>query len=138
MDRPEHLVFSRNPDALEGLKVIFPEYLSTVVAEDWLETPGNLMLTDGEGNFAMFDKNAMDGIHTGHYFFQARGREAIRLGKRMIKFFFDNTDAKAIRGLTPLVNQKARWMSRQLGFEGHGVEQTSVGPCELFILVRDN
>lgn len=104
--------------------------------EEWLSHPLNLALSDGDGNVSLFELGS-DGIYTGHYFFIVRGKAAKRVATEMLAFFFDNTDAKAIRGLTPLTNLGARWMSRQIGFKGHGVVQTDNGPCELFIITKE-
>lgn len=103
--------------------------------DTWLLIPENLMITDGKGNVSLFELGS-DGIYTGHYFFVVRGKAALSLAREMVTFFFDNTEAKAIRGLTPLQKLGARWMSRQLGFKGHGVVNTENGPCELFILTK--
>lgn len=84
----------------------------------------------------MFEKSS-DGIYTGHYFFVVRGKAALKLAKGMLNFFFENTNEKVLRGLTPLTNLAARWMSRQLGFKGHGVVHTASGPCELFIITKE-
>lgn len=110
------------------------EYLLGFDPVSWLATEGNLAITDGE-NWALFDKQP-DGVYTGHYFFVVRGKAARQLGKEMLAFFFENTDVQALRGMTPLENLGARWMSRQLGFKGYGVIETMRGPCELFILTR--
>lgn len=93
------------------------------------------MITDGE-NVAMFELSS-DGIYTGHYFFTARGKTAIKVGKEMVAYFFSHTKARTIRGLTPIGNLGARWMSRQLGFKGYGVVCSGYGPCELFILMKE-
>ena len=114
-------------------------YLDTLLGFDpvtWLCQEGNLALTDGDGNWALFEKSE-DGIYTGHYFFVVRGRAAKKLALQMLAFFFEETGIKTLRGLTPLANLGARWMSRQIGFKGHGVIQTVNGPCELFILTKE-
>lgn len=102
----------------------------------WLEDQNNLAFTDEKGNVSLFEKGS-DGIHTGHYFFVVRGKAALVLAREMLDHFFEESGAKAIRGLTPLTNLGARWMSRQLGFKGHGVVHTASGPCELFIKTKE-
>lgn len=104
--------------------------------DEWLANGFNLALTDGGGNIALFELSA-DGIYTGHYFFVVRGKAAKKLAIEMLTYFFDTTDAKVLRGLTPLTNLGARWMSRQIGFKGLGIIQTDNGPCELFILMKE-
>lgn len=103
---------------------------------EWLSRPENIAITDGCGNWSLFELSS-DGIYTGHYFFVVRGKVAKKLALEMLDFFFDNTGVKVLRGLTPLQKLGARWMSRQLGFKGYGVVQTANGPCELFILTKE-
>lgn len=105
--------------------------------DEWLRTTENICLSDGKGNVSLFEKGS-DGIYTGHYFFVIRGKAARTLASEMLDVFFAETDARILRGLTPLTKLGARWMSRQLGFEGHGVVQTGNGPCELFIKTRND
>jgi hypothetical protein len=102
----------------------------------WLENHDNVALTDEKGNVSLFEKGS-DGVYTGHYFFVVRGKAALVLAREMLDVFFEESGAKAIRGLTPLTNLGARWMSRQLGFKGYGVVHTLTGPCELFILTKE-
>lgn len=105
--------------------------------ENWLANSNNIALTDGLKNFSLFEFE-LDGIYTGHYFFgNARGREALAIAKEMVREAFSNHPIKVIRGLTPLEKLGARWLSRQTGFTSHGVVQTTTGPCELFILSKD-
>lgn len=103
--------------------------------EEWLDKPDNIAVTDGEDDYGLFELG-LDEVYTGHYFFVRRGKAAKILAREMLEFFFNTTNAKAVRGLTPLGKIGARWMSRQLGFKSYGVIQTIAGPCELFILTR--
>lgn len=104
---------------------------------EWLSIPDNLALTDDSGNWSLFEKGA-DGVYTGHYFFVIRGKAALTLAKEMLDFIDKETDIKVLRGLTPLTKLGARWMSRQLGFNSHGVVHTVNGPCELFIKMKES
>lgn len=104
---------------------------------EWLKDERNIALTDGLGSFSLFEYN-LPGVYTGHWFFQVRGKEAIRLAEQMLsEIFSDAYDVKVIRGLTPLQNLGARWLAKRMGFTGNGVTQTENGPCELFILTKD-
>jgi hypothetical protein len=71
------------------------------------------------------------GVFEGHSFFRARGREALRLGARMLDAIFAS-HAEMIWGLTPEENRAARWFNRQLGFRSLGMMRTPDGLCELF------
>ena len=109
-----------------------------VDVDRWLAADENVALIDTEtGSIAMFEYLSPE-VYTGHYFFshQARGRKAIDLGKAMLWVAFSKF-AKVIRGMTPLQNRAARWMSRQLGFISYGAVSPIEGPCELFMLTRD-
>lgn len=101
----------------------------------WCENPYNVMLVDGDdvalGTFEY------PGVYTGHYFFKSRGKNAIRVAKKMLRYMFEEQGAKVIRGVTKLDNEKARWMNRYLGFDGLGYIETVDGMHELFCLHKD-
>lgn len=104
--------------------------------EGWLEVEENIALTDGKMNFTLFEKSE-DGIYTGHYFFgTARGKEALSVAQEFLNYLFTNYNIGVVRGFTPLEKLGARWLSRKLGFKGYGVVSTLNGPCELFILTK--
>lgn len=105
--------------------------------EKWLANEKNVAIVSEDGSVGMFEYER-PGIYTGHYFFtlQMRGKRAKSLALEMLSEMYDR-GAELIRGLTPLQNLAARWMTRQLGFTSHGVVTTLVGPCEIFIQTRD-
>lgn len=105
--------------------------------QEWLKNDCNVCLTDCLGNLCMFEKVAPS-VFDGHYFFKVRGKNALDLAKKMLNKFVLEFSPKIIKGLTPLEHLGARWMSRQLGFKSYGVVQTPVGPCELFILTKED
>lgn len=100
----------------------------------WMYHGDNIALTDGE-NVSLFGRLS-DGIYTGHYFFVARGKAAVKVSFEMLDYLFKETDIQIIRGLTPLHKLGARWMNRRLGFKGVGAIDTPQGPCELFVLTK--
>ena len=104
----------------------------------WVDNPLNIALTDGEENVAMFEL-ASAGVYSGHYFFHSgtRGKKAIETARTFLDEVFANEGTDAITGLTPVDHKGARWISRQLGFKSYGFTDTSVGPCEIFILTRN-
>lgn len=105
--------------------------------EEWLDSEENVALSDEDGNVALFERE-MPGVVTGHYFFYCRGREAVALSHEVLKEIFTGPyDVKVIRGLTPVENRGAVWMSRHVGFKSYGIVETHVGPCVLFILTKE-
>jgi len=101
--------------------------------EDWVNDLNNIALTDGEGNFCLFEYDE-EGRYYGHYFYKARGKKARDLIRQTIDHLFENYPAKAIQGLTPEEHVAARWMARQVGMKSFGIISTINGRCELFIL----
>ena len=111
-------------------------YLSEIKGRDWreaLEDEENIFLIRGL-NLAIFEKEK-EGVYIGHYFFSKRGKEAKELANEALDEIFKI--AKVVLGLTPINNRSALIMSRWLGFKSHGVIETFNGPCELFILTKE-
>lgn len=105
--------------------------------KQWLGLSLNVALTDGEGNYSLFERYS-EFVVTGHYFFKARGKQALQLAKEMLQeAFTGDYNIKTIRGLTPLEKQGARWLSKNIGFKSYGEVDTKAGPCELFILNKN-
>lgn len=100
--------------------------------EEWLSFDDNIALTDGE-NIVLLEK-ATDQLYTAHYFFVVKGKAAKDKAFEFLDHIFDKTPIAVLRGLTPLSNQPARWMNRQLGFQSCGPVSTPQGHTELFIL----
>lgn len=103
-------------------------------AKEFVENRDNVCLLKG-GDLSLFEK-VSESLYEGHYFFESRGKEALRVAQEMLAYFIQKFEPQAIKGLTPLEHLGARWLSRKLGFKGYGVVQTPVGPCELFILTK--
>lgn len=105
--------------------------------KEWLDSEENVALSDENGNVALFERE-MPGVVTGHYFFYCRGRDAVKLSHEVLKEIFTGPyDVQVIRGLTPVENRGAIWMSRHIGFKSYGTVETHVGPCVLFILTKE-
>lgn len=102
---------------------------------EWIADPDNIALTDGEGNYNLFQYDTV-GVYWAHtYFNTARGREAIKLCKDSLDWAFSvDSPIRVIKGITPLYKQGARWLNRQIGLESHGIIRTKDGVGELFIL----
>lgn len=114
------------------------EYRKDMVNFDpysWIENPLNIALTDDGENYNLLEYE-LPGIYTGHTFYIKRGRAAKAHLHEALRVAFTEFPVEVIRGLTPIKLIGARWMARQGGFKSHGVVQTLVGPCELFILSK--
>lgn len=127
---------SRAAERLQTVADKYPDEFAGVDAKDWLSSVNNLAIEDGLGNWGLFHKQA-DGIYTGHYFFSVKGKAAKALAIQMLEHFFKTTGVSVLRGLTPVDNRAARWMSRQIGFSSLAIIDTDHGPCELFIMIRE-
>lgn len=111
--------------------------IENFVAEDWLLDEDNIALTDGEGNFVLFQAE-LPGVVQGHYFFEkARGKEAVELSRDVLELVFTTYGIQTIFGLTPVHKKGALWLSRHLGFKSYGQVQTPIGLCEKFILTKE-
>jgi hypothetical protein len=85
----------------------------------WLLNDKNICLTDGDGNFTLFEY-VRDGVYNGHIFFVARGKEAIRISKEMLEYVFTEYPVKTLVGYTPLCKKGALWLMQHLGFKKYG------------------
>lgn len=104
---------------------------------EWLSNEDNVALTNHNDDVALFQRER-PGCVTGHYFFFCRGKEALRTAKEMLsEAFTGDYDIEVIRGLVPLGHLGSRWMTRKLGFTSYGVVFDLSGPCELFILTKN-
>lgn len=103
--------------------------------EEWLSDPDNIALTNDNEDLALFDFNS-DGIYTGHYFFNSRGKEAYNAAQDFLKEIFTDYNLKVIRGYTPLDKKGALWMNKKLGFTEYGNVETHIGPCRLVFLTK--
>ncbi len=110
-----------------------PELNKGFSAKDWLGNPAHIALTNGR-DIGLFERERA--AWNAHWLLQSRGREALLVGKAMLKWLFANSDASVIKGLTPLQQRAARWFNRQLGGKSFGIIETAFGPVELFILER--
>jgi hypothetical protein len=73
-------------------------------------------------------------VHTG-FAQSCRGKDAVREGKAMLAYMFDELNARLIWGQTPINNRRARMFNRLCGAksDGFGVHHVS-GPVEYFIV----
>lgn len=103
--------------------------------EGWLANQDNIMLVEGK-NVGLLSWE-YDGVYTGHYFFNSKGKNHLDLARRMVLEAIINHGARLFRGLTPTYNRKALIFNRKLGMKSHGVLETNTGPHELFTMTAE-
>lgn len=136
--REEDLMIYRTFDKEALTKDMLPyvEETKGFVPREWLSNEKNIALTDGDGNYALFEYG-FKGVYIGHYFLLARGRVAINLCKEFLKEIFKpEYGVEVLKGLTPVTKLGALWMNRQLGFNLEGITNTISGPCQMVSLTR--
>ena len=107
--------------------------------EAWIANTDNVVLTDGEGSYALFERTGLPHVVIGHYLLQARGKDALRVSREMLdKIFSDKYGVEIIQGFTPLSNLGARWISKKLGFTSHGVVHEDGKPFEYVMLTKQD
>lgn len=102
----------------------------------WVSDHRHVALQNSSDDLALFERE-LPNVVTGHYYFKSRGKDALKAGRAFLDEIFNPCyNVEVIRGLTPLTNLGARWMSRQIGFKSHGVVKVLDKPFELFILSK--
>lgn len=125
-----------DPDALWATMFPYENELKGFHPKEWLEDEQNVCLTDGNGNFTLFQR-FMPEVVMGHYFLKVRGREALNLCKEFLKEIFTGPyNVSIIQGITPHNKLGALWMNKQLGFKSAGTVETEIGPHELVVLSK--
>jgi hypothetical protein len=128
---------SFDPEVMKTAFTLSPEPMPREVSyEDWVGNVKNFMLVENDNvGLATYE---YPGVYTVHWFFTARGREALKLAKRMLAVLFESSDAKVIRGLTPVDLKAARWLAKQVGLTSHGVLTFADGKqCELMFVTKE-
>ncbi len=102
----------------------------------WLANTNNKMYIQGRDvGLATYEYEGLYNVHW--YFEDAKGREAIKLARKMLNELFQDTDTKIVRGLTPERIKAARWLARQVGCTSQGIMEMADGPHEIFTMTRD-
>lgn len=131
-------MISRHYD-VEGLMETMEPYRDELVGflpEEWLANKDNVCLTDGNGNFTLFQRFSPE-VVMGHYFLKVRGREAINLCYEFLEEIFTGPyNVSIIQGITPHNKLGALWMNSKLGFVSSGTVETELGPHELVVLTK--
>lgn len=103
--------------------------------KSWLENDNNVMFEDERS--VGLATHEYPGVFTVHWFFEKRGRDAIKLAREMIGEMFEKYGAELVRGLTPCDNKAARWATRMVGLTSYGLVETTIGPHELFCMTKN-
>lgn len=102
----------------------------------WIADPDNIVLVNDRGDIALFEKGIKH-VHSGHYYFKSRGRQAIKAGTEFLDELFNTCyNIQVLMGLVPITHLGARWLSRQLGFKSYGIEHVGEKPYEMFIITK--
>lgn len=110
--------------------------LEGFIPEEWLADENNVCLTDGHGNFTLFERE-LPHVVVGHYFLVDRGKKAFDLCKEFLKEIFTGPyEVEIIQGLTPHDKRGALYMNKKLGFKSKGTVETIIGPCEMVALTK--
>jgi hypothetical protein len=131
-------MISRHYDVDELMETMGPyeHELKGFYPDEWISNEQNVCLTDGNGNFTLFQRFSPE-VVMGHYFLQARGREALKLCETFLEEIFTGPyDVSIIQGITPHTKLGALWMNKKLGFKSGGTVNTIAGPCELVVLSK--
>lgn len=97
-------------------------------AKELVENEDNVLVTDGENNYGLFEFYE-PGVYHGHYMFTARGKENTEaVAKTLLGFFFQLVPCTEVLGLTPVTHRGAIRLNQLLGFTFHDVIETEAGP----------
>jgi hypothetical protein len=121
---------------IKGVSMVPSAYNEGADYASWLNNPNNFMFVDGD-NVGLAQCETPH-VYIVHWFFTARGKEALRLGKDMLHELFERSLAKTVMGLTPVENKPARWLAKQIGFKGKGTIQCKFAECEMIFLTKDD
>lgn len=101
----------------------------------WLANHDNLMYVEGENvGLATFD---YPGMYTLHWFYKSRGKEALKVCKRMIEKLIAEQDVKVLRGVIHMDNKPSRFLAKRMGFQRVSIEEFLDGPNELIYMTKE-
>ena len=130
------MFFSSNTEAIVKTLSPFLHEIKGFSEQDWGQQSQNLAVTDNDKDFALFEHD-LPCVYYGHLFCSTRtGKEAITFGKGALSFLFDNSDARAVYGLTPYEKRNVRLVMRKIGLKSYGVVNTEKGLMENFIITK--
>lgn len=124
----------------EGLDAVVTDYKDTWIgfdAEELVENEDNILVTDEEGNFGLFEFSR-PGIYYGHYMFTERGPRTEEIARNLLGFFFKEFPVTLVLGMTPVEHKGALNLNRKLGFTFQGVTDTGAGPHFIVSLKKED
>jgi len=128
--------FSSNTKGIVKTLSPFLHEIEGFSEQDWGQQSLNLAVTDNDEDFALFEYEKPF-VYYGHLFCANRtGKEAILFGKEALSFLFNNSDAKAVYGLSPYEKRHVRLMMRKIGLKSYGFVNTEKGLMENFIITE--
>lgn len=101
----------------------------------WLSNAGNIPITFGNGDIALFDDEGR-GTYEVHILFKSKGRKAVDNLKEAFRRMFTDHNAELIIGLVPDFRRDVKMVARWAGGKSGGKRQTSEGLCEIFVLSK--
>lgn len=120
---------------IDVLRSIGEDFIPDELVSPWLMDENNVMMVDGDNiGLATYE---WPGLYTVHWFYKARGRQALTLAREMFRELFEKYGAKVLRGLTPVELKAARWACRQIGLKSYGIVEGGEKPHELFIITKE-
>lgn len=131
------IIRSFDPKVMEKAFELSPEKMpKDFDYASWVGDSRHVMLVEGEN--VGLATHEYPGVYTVHWFFTERGRGAINLAKAMLDELFKTTDARTVRGLTPVGLKAARWLAKQVGLTSHGVMTFADGKeCEVMFITKE-
>lgn len=130
------IVRSFDPNELKEAFKLGPHDNSSIDCEAWLNNYKNVMLV--EGNNVGIATYEYPGVYTVHWFYNVRGREAIKLAREMLDEMFNKYGCETARGLTPTNLKAARWLAKQVGLTSYGMMTCTNGEeVELMFITKE-
>jgi hypothetical protein len=122
------------------LRALDPTLVNRLVGRDFegadftevLAEPMHVCLTEDDSGAIFMWRGP--GVYEVHVFFSVRGREAIRLGHRMLNRMREEFDALLFWALVPVESRNVIMFTRLMGWKHLGQRQTRHGLNELFAL----
>lgn len=131
------MIRTKDPTVVSEAVSLYDGEIVGLNLKEWVLDDKNIALTDGHGNVNLLEY-VKPGMYTGHVFYKARGKDAVKLMRGAIEKTFSEYPVEVIVGLTPIEKVGARWLSRRVGFKGQGIIKTVIGPCEIFIMTKES
>lgn len=98
----------------------------------WFDNPNHVMLSDGDS--VGLGTLEYPGLYNLHWFYTVRGRQALNLARDMLRFLFEQKNAKGVRGWIRTDLKPSIWGARQMGLKSLGV----IDNHELFFMTKED